>query len=58
MVNEHLKLKYWIVNHMQIIYITFSFGRSFVIKSRIFVQEMIKRYGRMTHLHKTNWIRR
>ena len=54
MVNEHLKLKYWIVNHMQIIYITFSFGRSFVIKSRIFVQEMIKRYGRMTHLHKTN----
>ena len=35
---EHLKLKYW-VNHTQIIYVTFIFGRSFVVNSRVFMQE-------------------
>ena len=46
MVNEHLKLKYWTI------YVTLSFGRSFVVDSRILYKEMIKRYH---HLRRANW---
>ena len=33
MVSEHLNLKYWTVNHTYVIYVTFSFCRSFVINT-------------------------
>ena len=39
MVNEYLTQKYRIVNHMNAIYVTFNFGRSFVINSMKFMQE-------------------
>ena len=39
------------------IYVTFSFRRSFIINSKIYMQEMVKCYGRITHLHRPNRIR-
>ena len=54
-----MKFKYWTVDRTQVnYYITSSFSRSFVINSGTFMQEMIKRHGRITHLPRTNRIRR
>ena len=39
------------------IYVTFSFRRSFIINSKIYMQEMVKCYVRITHLHRPNRIR-
>ena len=47
MVNVHLRLNYWTVNHMQFIYVIVNFGRLFVINSRIFMQWIIKPCNRI-----------
>ena len=39
------------------IYVTFNFRRSFIINSKIYMQEMVKCNGRITHLHRPNRIR-
>ena len=39
------------------IYVTFNFRRSFIINSKIYMQEMAKCYGRITHLHRPSRIR-
>ena len=39
MVNKYLKLKYWIINHTQVIDVTSGDGHWFVINGRIFMLE-------------------
>ena len=39
------------------IYATFSFRRPFIVNSKIYMQEMVKCYSRITHLHRPNRIR-
>ena len=41
MINERLKINWQTVDYTQVIYVTFNFGLSFIINTRIFMQEYV-----------------
>ena len=41
MINERLNLKWLIVNHTEVIYVTFSFSHSFILKLDVHVGEWL-----------------
>ena len=51
------ELKYLTVYHTQVIYVTFSFGRSFFITAGYLCKKIINCYVHINHLRSTSWIR-